>query len=372
MTNTNKLILDLISKNASVNEICSVTGLSHKQLFYRMNMLKIKGYNFKHKYYYNGDIVYELLKGVNKEKTNETTLLTSPNEQEFKAIIISDLHLGNIYERPDLLEEVYNLCIKKGINIILNIGDLVDGLIGSKYDKKYDNIERQIEHLLKVYPFDKNILNFICLGNHDYDCLDKEGLDINNVLSSKRHDLISLGFGKSLINVKNDKILLKHETCVENDLDLVGTNLRFEGHSHRTKTTVRDTIVNFGVSSLSDMMLYEKMAMPSLAIITTNFKWGLFEKGNYEQYIFIDNKLCKVSEIECDLIRGKKLQQPIINNEEERKSINLKEYKGIDEKQDTPKNKDKIKEEIVNTEKPKELKLSQVDKFYKRYNIEKK
>ena len=62
MTNTNQIILDLISKNASVNEITSITGLSAKQLFHRMNMLKIKGYDFKRKYYYNGDVCYDLVK----------------------------------------------------------------------------------------------------------------------------------------------------------------------------------------------------------------------------------------------------------------------------------------------------------------------
>lgn len=44
---TNEILLELISKNASVNEICSITGLSPKQLFYRLNMLKIKGYDFE-------------------------------------------------------------------------------------------------------------------------------------------------------------------------------------------------------------------------------------------------------------------------------------------------------------------------------------
>ena len=119
MTNTNQLILDLITKNASVNEITSMTGLSHKQLFHRMNMLKIKGYDFKRKYYYNGDICYEMLKGFNDNNPNEVTILTSKKDTQFKALLISDLHLGNIDDTPELLYEVYNYCSKEGINIIL-------------------------------------------------------------------------------------------------------------------------------------------------------------------------------------------------------------------------------------------------------------
>lgn len=58
MSDTNQKIIDMINKNANVNEICSATGLSNKQLFHRLNMLKIKGYDFSRKYYYDGNIVY--------------------------------------------------------------------------------------------------------------------------------------------------------------------------------------------------------------------------------------------------------------------------------------------------------------------------
>ena len=68
MTETNQKIIDMILKNASVNEISKVTGLSNKQLFYRLNMLKIKGYNFSRKYYYDGEITYKLQKGFEKQK----------------------------------------------------------------------------------------------------------------------------------------------------------------------------------------------------------------------------------------------------------------------------------------------------------------
>ena len=58
MSDINKKILELISKGATVNEICAKTGLSNRQLFYRMNMLEIMGYNFSRKYYNNGEILY--------------------------------------------------------------------------------------------------------------------------------------------------------------------------------------------------------------------------------------------------------------------------------------------------------------------------
>ena len=44
---------------------------------------------------------------------------------------------------------------------------MVDGTFGKRRKKYYNSFE-QIDYLTKIYPFDKNILNFVCLGDHDY------------------------------------------------------------------------------------------------------------------------------------------------------------------------------------------------------------
>jgi len=202
MSETNQKILDMILKNASCNEIASATGLSNKQLFHRLNMLKIKGYNFSRKYYYDGEITYKLNKGFQKEK--EISLLTSSKDTKFKAVFLSDLHICNEKERLDVFYNVYDFCIKEGINIIINAGDLIDGLLGVN-NKKFNTIEEQIEYALKIHPYDKNILNFICLGNHEYDALENSGQNIESVLLNRRHDIVPLGYGIGTLNIKNDK-----------------------------------------------------------------------------------------------------------------------------------------------------------------------
>ena len=318
MKNTNQLILDLISKNASIDEITTITGLSHKQLFYRMNMLKIKGYNFKKKYYYSGDIVYELIKGLNTDNglKNETTIITAPEDDVFRALLISDIHLGNIKERPDLLYEVYNFCVKKDIHIIINTGDLLDGCLGKKNEKSIYDLEEQINYLLKVYPFDSKIINFICLGNHDFSIVENNGLDLHTVLENKRHDLVPLSYGRSFLNIKNDQILLKHE----NEVYIKGIkknvcNLTFEGHHHISKVVKHDASTKLFVPSLSDISIGEYSQFPSMVLVNLSFMSGLFHFGNFEQFIFVNKSLFKVNENEFHLLNGKKISSKISNEE---------------------------------------------------------
>ena len=144
MTETNQKIIDMILNNASVNEICEVTGLSSKQLFYRLNMFKVKGFDFSRKYYEDGEITYKLNKGF-KEET-DISLITSPKTSEIKIAFLSDLHLSNEHERLDLLNEVYNF-LEQTINrryscsryfTLIKLGKLID-----KDTKKYEKLYKK-------------------------------------------------------------------------------------------------------------------------------------------------------------------------------------------------------------------------------------
>ena len=332
MTNTNNLILDLINKNASVNEITNITGLSHKQLFHRMNMLKIKGYDFKKKYYYNGDITYKLIKGITEEEIGKTLLTSKKNT--LKIIMFSDLHIGNINERPDLLYAVYEKCIKDDIHIIINAGDLIDGpkTCGNYHDKKILDIEKQVERMLKNYPFDKNIINFICLGNHDYASLKESGLDLDKILDNKRHDLVSLGYGFGCLNVKNDQIIVRHPTEI-NKIDNLNKKLIIVGHSHRARNVISPDNTMLYLPSLSDMKYHdgtgEHHQFPSFIIANLNFNNGIINTGDFEHYIFVSNEIYKVSESRYDLSIGKKLGEKEIKNIEIKEPLKKNDIKEI-------------------------------------------
>lgn len=354
---TNDIILNLISQNATVNDICKITGLSHKQLFYRMNMLKIKGYDFAKKHYYSGDIVYDLNKSLIEPSDNEVTILTSKKDKEFKAFLISDLHLGNIYGRPDLLYKVYEMCINDGVHIIINTGDLIDGPsgCGSLHEKITLDIEKQIESMLKNHPFDKNILNFICLGNHDLYSLKTNGINLRNILENKRHDLISLGYGYGTIKIKNDIIYVKHPTkgIIDSEPNAVNKFI-LTGHSHQYKQTFGGNDSQLYIPSLSELTSHDSSGIhkqfPSLLKINIEFINGVFNIALVEHLIYINDDFYKVSETQFEF-KGRNKSSQKVNNEEELK---------------------KIKYNITTEKEPesnqKKLRLSQTEKFNKKWN----
>lgn len=346
MTETNKQILDLINKNASVNEISKITGLTNKQLFHRLNLLKNQGYDFKRKYYYNGDITYQLVKSIrdDNKNNNEATVLTSKKGKEFKALLISDLHIGNVKERVDFLDKSYNYCAKEGINIIINGGDLIDGTLCGSGKKKINNIEKQIEYLLKVYPFDKNILNFVCLGNHDYNSITSTGQDLLKVLNNKRHDIISLGYGTGKLNIKNDCIYIKHN--IENlpKLSSLNHSLILSGHSHEMKYVQGANNLVVSIPSLSNI----KNGIPGAIKMTLSFNNGFFNVGIFEHLIYSDN-IYKVSESQYLLSVGKDTSIDFKKNIEERTPIKTEE---------------KVK--TLTLENTKSQRLTQIEKFNRR------
>lgn len=349
MTEMNQKIFDMIAKNASVNEICMQTGLSNKQLFYRLNMFKIKGFNFSRKYYSDGEICYKLDKGFTKEK--EISLITKPNEKEIKIVFLSDLHLCSEKQRLDLLHQVYELCIKEDIHIIINGGDFIDGLIGPS-KKMFDTYEKQIEYALKNHPFDKNILNFICLGNHDYNSLQTTGQDLETVLTNKRHDIISLGYGCGALNIKNDKIVVIHPNTPirENIQSSPNGRITLYGHGHIMGNTMENNHLKISLPSLSDVSILREgyATPPSIVVATLDFKNGCYEKGVFEQYIFLDHTY-KVNESKYDLSKGKNMNLDYVKYEENRNPY-----------------KEDIKQKILT---PQTTGMSQIEKFNKRYGI---
>jgi hypothetical protein len=60
MTEINQQLLQMIQENKTINEISKQLCLTHKQIYRRITILETLGYGFNRKYYYSGDIVYQL------------------------------------------------------------------------------------------------------------------------------------------------------------------------------------------------------------------------------------------------------------------------------------------------------------------------
>ena len=185
--------------------------------------------------------------------------------------MISDLHFGNKLERLDLIDKAYNYCIKNSINIILCCGDLIDGTF-TRGEQYITDLYKQLEYFIEKYPFDKNILTFAVGGNHDYSVLEKSSLNIVELCNNYRHDVIIGGYSNTLVNLKNDKILMHHD--IEN-MKLKNfskeAKIIFQGHFHKFLLEMNNDKVYICVPTLSNIMQIRPSALETTLYFTNGF-----------------------------------------------------------------------------------------------------
>ena len=305
MTDINKKLLELIMHEKSINEIANILHLSHKQIYARLKNFKIHGFDFNRLYFYDGNIVYKQIFNGN-DKNNDISLITKNTDQDITMMLISDIHLGSKYERLDLLYKIYDYCIKKDIHIIINAGDLIDGItIGN--DKMINTFEEQINYLIKKYPFDKNIINFICLGNHDFDSFQSSGQDLSTTLYNFRHDLVSLGYGFGCINIKNEQIYLRHLIPGLKVEKAPSGSLVLHGHSHKATFTINQNCL-IHIPTLSNLFIDNNISSPGAMVMTLSFDRGYYKTIYLEQLVVNDN-IYTVNQFKSDLLPNRKLSK---------------------------------------------------------------
>lgn len=333
MPDLNIKLLDLIDKKYTVNEIVKELNISREQLYKVFRKLKKLGMDFNKKYYSSGDIVYV----PNKEiyvppKHNQVNIITEPKKDSFRALLISDLHIGNELECAGAWEKIYNYCIINNIHIIIITGDFLDGInIGRSESKLHNHPFLQMEYAARNYPFDPNILNFTLFGNHDIDALISFGIDCIEYFKNFRHDIVPIGYGNGIINVKNDKILLAHPLGIgvscEHDLD--SNFLLFKGHHHAFKSIIgANGSQSISVPSLSNIFTTENEFLPGAIDLRIKFRDGYFDTI-YCEHLLVGDKIYAISSMQHSFCWGKDRRTDIpIRHEEHlvKKRVKKKEH----------------------------------------------
>lgn len=338
MTNIEVQLINLINKNKSLNEIENILNLTKQQIYRKLLKLKNNGYAITNEYYYNGDITYLLhsTDKVSKNIENNVIINMPDKENTFKAIVISDIHIGCDKQGLNALNYIYDYCIKNNIHIILNAGDLIDGWFGQN-KKLNKDIEHQLQYLIKKYPFDKNILNFICLGNHDLNSYQKFGIDLKTILTNYRHDLVAFASGIGNIHIKNDNIVICHPiNHSKSKFSEIEDSIIFKGHHHKYATDFNEFFHNhiICVPTLSNIFLNNQFPLPSaLEIEFTINSNGKFNEGIINQLIYSDNNLIKINEMKISNFHRKNI---VSSNSKKKNQNKLKKENTIIE--DTNKN----------------------------------
>lgn len=298
MTDINKSIIELIEQNKSIKEISSILGISEKQFFVRLKQIINYGYQIVPSYSYDSSIHYKIVRD-NYIKENNTIKIEMPSSiKKFRCIVISDTHIGNFDSDINLFKRVYEYASKNNINTILNCGDILEGVHTSD-SKKIKNIYSQVETFIKKYPYDKNINNFIIFGNHDYHSLHYDGLDISKRIENSRYDIIPIGYGKGIVKLKEDRLLLEHKLSVVEDQD-IGSDCKLclVGHGHMMKSKFYDKLF-ICIPTLSYVSPDKtKEVIPGFVDMTIHFQKGFFEFLEIN-HLIITPKICKISETRC-------------------------------------------------------------------------
>lgn len=290
MTEKQLEILKYLKEQITINSLAKNTGLSQKQIYQRILSLEDYGYNVTRKDFATGDVRFSVSNDVSKPKDDSKIIYTLPQTYDFRAIVISDTHLGNTLERLDVLDALYNYYDKEKIHVIFNCGDFLNGTVKSLMgDFKETNQMISLSNALDNYPYDENILNYVVLGNHDISFLNNEGLDVKRTILRKRYDIYPLDYGSSAVKVKNDDINFYHQTATY----CVNTNkITFRGHSHvmKTYTEGNNDGILIWVPTLSDMYYDKSYAYPEALDVVFEFnKNGIIDTANISTLIYTDD-----------------------------------------------------------------------------------
>lgn len=270
-------LLDLINKGYVINDIISELNISYEEVYKLIRDLNQLGFLFNKKYYSTGDILYLPKKDINRgNKNNSVNIITDLGSNVLRLMLVSDLHIGSNYESVKSWDDLYNYCIINNIHMIVIVGDFLDGInVGRTESKMHSNSLEQIEYARSKYPFDKNILNFMILGNHDIDSLISDGIDLATYLNNYRPDIVPIGYGNGIINIKNDKLLLAHPLCigVSNTHDLSSNYILIKGHQHLSKSIIGNNgNCSLCVPSLSNLFLNENQFLPGAIDLSIKFR----------------------------------------------------------------------------------------------------
>ena len=288
-------ILNKIRGEKTLEEIANELGISLEEANERIMNLKARGFMLKKKIYDNGKIRYI----AKNHQCDDSCVLDIKlcDRSKFSAMLISDLHFGNELQAINYLEKVYDYMQFTGINIIINGGDLIDGTF-SKGNQDIANPIKQLDFVLENHPFDKNILNLICLGNHDF-TLYKYGVDLKKALEYSRYDLIPFGYGIGILNFGGEQIFIRHH-IPEYSFEPIFGKLVLEGHKHKMALTNADKGFLVNIPTLSNLVL-GKYELPGAMRMDLLFDdEGYINSGHFEQFILTD-KIYTVNEAILDL-----------------------------------------------------------------------
>jgi UDP-2,3-diacylglucosamine pyrophosphatase LpxH len=195
--NDKKNMIDLLSKAMSISVLEKKINLTKYEILGLIKEINDEG-------------LYQIVEGLNGYQVNKNQVgpkqvyQHSFGELTKKSImVISDSHMGSIYELVDYLVFVYKEAKKRGITEVYHIGDISDGYYTNRpeqiYSLKCIGFDAQVDNIIANYPKEEGITTYFILGNHDETHIRNGGANLGIAVSRDRSDMKYLGIGSARV-----------------------------------------------------------------------------------------------------------------------------------------------------------------------------
>ena len=324
-----KKILELYEQGLSLGEICEELKLTPGEFNHLLKVIRDSGFNTSKTYSSDGRIVAKINKTLNFKTSNAIRI--NVKDRVLRAVFISDPHIGSEFERPDLLKRVINDYARNhGIHVIFNGGDVIENVYPDSHRKLHNPTDiSQAKKVLRVHPYNKDMIYFTLYGNHDYKSIIESGFDIARYIEERRYDIVSLGYGSCIIHMKDDAIALVHDLSKSNKSNIPdNVSLVFRGHSHKSKNR-ENKIIYIPSLSDSDTSCYEFKPLVGFLDVEFIFFDKKIAKVNIKQLAFVNGEIRLANEETMVLQPGFQERK----KEEEGKKLTKKPNQGKNKQQ---------------------------------------
>lgn len=187
----------LMNRTYSVEDLSNRFNVPPKEIRNRIDLLKEQKFAIQEEEDGEHVTISTELKQGGKHLLNPDMWLGDKLQFGFTA----DNHLCSHYERLDLLNLLYDIYEKEGIQTVYNAGNWIDG--EARFNKNEIHVKgmtKQIEYAVKNYPYRKGIeTHFVSGDDHEGWYNQREGINIGEYFQMKREqagmfDLKHLGY----------------------------------------------------------------------------------------------------------------------------------------------------------------------------------
>ena len=195
-------LIELYNEKGTLEEVARSVGMrlpALKQIWYKI--VRVKPW-----------LLEEPSCPLDRKQRIEKLDIKFHHDNIYRIGIVSDTHLGSIYQQLNSLQSFYELSKTKGVSTIFHAGDLVDGI------KKYEGQQQQtflhqpdqiLEYVKNYYPKIEGITTRYIIGNHTLPQLNYE--NYGDYLNKLRPDLICHGIKSATFELSDStKIHLQH------------------------------------------------------------------------------------------------------------------------------------------------------------------